>query len=728
MERKRLVLMGIFAFVAFFAKAQTSVLVLDAEMQPIPGSSIFQVDLGLSSPDRPVGVTNGKGVWQHAGPCTDSIQIKISAIGYEAQVLQLPCGEQQIIHLQSDVILLSGASVVGSLAPMSLKESPIRTQVISGQSLRQMPADDALEALDFTNGIRESIGCGVCGTQDIHINGLEGVYTLVLVDGVPLLGGLASAYALDGLPLSMVQHVEVIQGPASARFGSQAVGGVINVMLEPVENGRPAFRFRQDAHGRLVTSAVWSNPGKTWQFGADGQRFLRRIDDNGDGMTDAPNIKRLVLTARHVREKGSRRTRWLLRAMGEQRFGGQVEFEEDDRGGTLRYGERIDLLRAELIFGQNVDPDKKWRLAGGGAWHGQNSTYGTTHFNAFEWVSNVDLLWSGWEISDEQQLRGGVSLLWDVYADETAVSSDMNWLLPAFFLEESGKSNDLSWIVGVRAEQPIDFVEDSDLPTLPILAPRINVKWALLPQLDSRLNVGRGYRRIHLFTEEHASLDGSRRIQVQGSLKPELSWNANWSANWTLGTENRVSNWTWSLFATQFKNRLYADFNSEPNAIVYRNLPGLGRTRGMGLDGHGTLASGWSWTLGGTWMRSEIQKDESNEVHPLEFAPRWTGNADVSHQHGRWAFKLQAQVVGPMRLPIVDGLPWDSTPYGLVHAGLGRELGNHMMWIGMKNLTNTSQPLPLISADDPFSDDFDASRIYAPIEGARAYIEWSFGF
>ena len=82
-----------------------------------------------------------------------------------------------------------------------------------------------MESLDFTNGIRETIGCGVCGTNSVQLNGMGGVYSLVLVDGVPMLGGLASAYALDGIPLSMVQQVEVIQGPASARFGSQAVGG-----------------------------------------------------------------------------------------------------------------------------------------------------------------------------------------------------------------------------------------------------------------------------------------------------------------------------------------------------------------------------------------------------------------------------------------------------------------------------------------------------------------------
>ena len=137
---------------------------------------------------------------------------------------------------------------------MRLKASPIRTAVISRTSLAAVHAQDLAESLDFTTGVRESVACGVCGTNSIQLNGMEGVYSLVLLDGVPLLGGLASAYALDGLPISMLQQVEVIQGPASARFGSQAVGGVINVVLSPLHVGDAFASARLDGHGRLQVS------------------------------------------------------------------------------------------------------------------------------------------------------------------------------------------------------------------------------------------------------------------------------------------------------------------------------------------------------------------------------------------------------------------------------------------------------------------------------------------
>ena len=216
------------------------VLVSDGD-SGIPGATVW-LD------GRPVGATNAAGEWRWK---SGEGHLRIQALGYE-QALDIPrcvSGRQTVI-LDEATYALGGATVVGSMSPARLKESPIRTTVLASTTLNAVPAQDLVESLDFTNGIRETIGCGVCGTNSVQLNGMGGVYSLVLVDGVPMLGGLASAYALDGIPLSMIQQVEVIQGPASARFGSQAVGGVINVVLAPLHRGDAFARLRVDSHGR----------------------------------------------------------------------------------------------------------------------------------------------------------------------------------------------------------------------------------------------------------------------------------------------------------------------------------------------------------------------------------------------------------------------------------------------------------------------------------------------
>ena len=708
----------------------------------VPGAVVW-------SGGQPVGMTGSQGLFSWTPDSTDGskvLRLRVRAVGYEQIGFESTCQSGQLIRceLKDLAVALGGATVVGSLTPMSVKASPIRTQVVSGESLRSLKAQDVAEALDFTNGVRETVACGVCGTNDLHINGLEGVYTLVLLDGIPLLGGLASAYALDGIPLSMVQQVEVVQGPASARFGSQAVGGVVNVVLAPLTPGRSAANVRLDSHSRYQASAsaTFGRPDAAWQVGLDGLNFERRLDGNGDGFTDAPTLQRGVATLRHQRRGDERAVRLTGRLFAEERFGGELDFEERDRGTTRSYGERVDLLRSEWVFGSRPVTGKGWTYQGGAAYHRQASTYGLTSFNAEEFTASFDAYHSGWSWRDHRRVTGGASLLWDIYQDETPVDSDMNVWIPAVFAEYSGESKggagqaQWSWIHGLRIEKPSDRA--------PVLAPRVNVKWSR-NNSDVRLNLGRGYRRVHLFTEEHAALDGSRTVvQPEEGLDPESSWNAHLSASKDFGNDRWTASASIYGFATLFTDRIYADFDSIPDAILYRNIQGVGLSRGVGSDVWLT-GLGWRFNLGATLLQSEIFEGSSGawletlqgpgEVQP--FAPSLTTTLAIGRDHKGWGWNLNAQTVGVMRLPNNEELGDESEPYALVHASVFRRFGSttmqspfgrHTVTLGLRNLTNSTQVAPLVGSSDPFGENFDASRIYGPMEQRRIFLEWSCSF
>lgn len=78
--------------------------------------------------------------------------------------------------------------------------------------------------------MKPQYNCNVCNTGDIHINGLEGPYTMVLIDGMPMVSGLSTVYGLSGIPQSLINRVEIVRGPASTLYGSEAVGGLINII------------------------------------------------------------------------------------------------------------------------------------------------------------------------------------------------------------------------------------------------------------------------------------------------------------------------------------------------------------------------------------------------------------------------------------------------------------------------------------------------------------------
>ena len=94
------------------------------------------------------------------------------------------------------------------------------------------PTPSIFESLQNVNGIRPQLNCNVCNTGDIHINGLEGPYTFVLIDGMPIVSGLSTVYGLSGIPQSLIERVEIVKGPASTLYGSEAVGGIINIITK----------------------------------------------------------------------------------------------------------------------------------------------------------------------------------------------------------------------------------------------------------------------------------------------------------------------------------------------------------------------------------------------------------------------------------------------------------------------------------------------------------------
>ena len=733
-----LVLLSLF-LVADAASGQCGISV-SSQGSAIPNAS-------LSSNGVPFGATDATGYWsgqifQVAGAQNS---IEISALGFQSWEGGLECDADQrhVIKLKENTYALGGATVVGSLSAMKLKESPIRTQVLAGNALRDIPADDAAEALDFSNGLRETIACGVCGTNDIHINGLEGVYTLILLDGVPLLGGLASAYALDGIPLSMIQQVEVIQGPASARFGSQAVGGVINVVLAPLRPGLSSGSLGLDSHQRFMLSAAtsWGTEDAPWQVGLDAHRMTNRLDENFDGMTDAPTIERAVGTLRHQWSAEKRHWRTTLRGYAEKRFGGAMDFEESDRGTDNEYGERIDLLRGEWLLGGSPRLGRGMTFQGGLSFHDQRSTYGRTVFNAREFTANAEAFHSGWSWKENRTITGGMSLMWDNYSDETPAESDMNVLVPALYVEHTGANSSadaqhktFSWIHGLRIEKPFN--------ARVVVAPRINFKWSPSQAVDVRLNAGRGYRRVHLFTEEHAALDGSRTVlQPDQGLQPESSWNANFSGSWSTGDDTFAATVSAHVFSTLFTDRIYADFDSLPNAIVYRNIDGVGWNRGGGADVVLRGSSGWSCTLGATALRSQLLEQSDNPwsmeawkgAEDIEFAPNITANFGGGYRWENVGVNFSGQHVGTMRLPYYsDSEPDRSESFQLIHCSVFKSWparnvkhsdGTNTVIFGIKNLTNTVQSRPIIASEEPFSDDFDASRIYAPVEQRRLFVK-----
>ena len=143
----------------------------------------------------------------------------ISFLGMETVIREVDISHNVDVplsfQLQEKSGLLEEVVVTGTMKPTYVSKSPIKVDVITARQLETfLPAASSsiIENVQLINGVQEVISCGVCYTNNISINGLEGAYTAVLMDGTPMYGNLASVYGLNGIPNMIIDRFEVIKG------------------------------------------------------------------------------------------------------------------------------------------------------------------------------------------------------------------------------------------------------------------------------------------------------------------------------------------------------------------------------------------------------------------------------------------------------------------------------------------------------------------------------------
>ena len=117
------------------------------------------------------------------------------------------------------------------------KSTATIVNVASAKLFENTASSNLAESMAFQPGLRVENTCGNCGVVQLRINGLDGQYSQILLDSNPIFSSLATVYGLEQLPVAMIERVEVIRGGGSALFGSNAIGGVVNIITkEPLRN------------------------------------------------------------------------------------------------------------------------------------------------------------------------------------------------------------------------------------------------------------------------------------------------------------------------------------------------------------------------------------------------------------------------------------------------------------------------------------------------------------
>jgi len=683
---------------------------------------------------------------------TGSYKIAVTSSGFKTITQKISIIENQNLNLDfelnEDQNELNEVVVSGTLKAVKRLESAVPVEVYSPTFFKKNPTASIYDALQNINGVRPQLNCGVCNTGDIHINGLEGPYTLVLIDGMPIVSSLSTVYGLSGIPNSLVERIEIVKGPASSLYGSEAVGGLINIITKNPTNA-PVFSadyFTTSYFESNLDLGMKFNPTKksTTLLGINYFNYDQVIDKDNDNFTDVTLSERISIFNKWSFQRNHNRLFTIAaRGMYEDRWGGDVRWEKKYRGGDEIYGESIYTKRAELIGTYQLPFEEKLMLSFSGNVHYQDSRYGTTSYIANQKIGFLQLTWD--KKIGRNDFLVGIANRYSYYDDNTTATkeAESTWLPGIFVQDEITFSPKSQVLLGARYDY--NSIHGS------IFTPRIAYRFRANENTIFRLNAGTGFRVVNLFTEDHAALTGSRDVVIQNDLKPEKSVNVNLNyiqkINFGNGTFMGIET---TAFYTRFSNKIISDYETDPNKIIYDNIDGYAISQGISTNVDLNFTNGLKFILGATVLDNKNVQDGISERPFL--TEKFTGTWSVSYKIQPWNLLLDytGNVYSPMKLPLLNeydprnpNSPWYSIQ-NIQFTYTGWK--DFEVYGGVKNLLNftpkqnnpflisrTNDPFDknvqydsagkvLVTPDNPYGLTFDTTYVYGQNQTIRGFI------
>lgn len=602
--------------------------------------------------------TNLDGRFRISGLQPGEVTVLISTLGYAPKRLTVTLKpnttEDVQVNLEPDILKLGAVVITGTAVPTIYEESTVRTSVIARESMEQAGAVALADALDFETGVRVENNCNNCNFTQVRMNGLEGAYSQVLIDGAPVISNLAGVYGLEQLPEAMIEQVEVVKGGGSALYGGGAVAGTINLRTRVPNTSSAEVSY--DARsiggeaGAHKVDAILEKPlesgGGLILFGTMQSR--QAYDHNDDGYSEVAELSaQTVGFTLHAEPWRNGQVRLEGHHMRESRRGGNdfdlpkheaniAEAVDHVRwGGSVNVNHRFDfvsfdadyalqLLERDSYYGGLAEDTPEARLE---AMQAYGYTSNPVHYASLQATSVIG----------DHALIVGVGSTIDQLEDRTTRNPEY-WVDESIeeigvYLQDNVQWRSLDLVAGARIDQHSELDD-------PVLSPRLAMRLDVVADLQLRASVSTGFRAPQTFDEDlHIETLGAdqRVIRNARGLVAEKSLSFSAGAEWTrtLGY-SRSMLLSANLFRTQLGDPFAIELISAETDHIYEriNASESATVEGVELEAVIRLAPSLECRFGWTLQRHEY--DTNIELLPgvthREFlrTPESFGNLQVT--------------------------------------------------------------------------------------------------
>lgn len=264
----------------------------NGDKKPIVGATVRIMNTSLGA------ITNSKGFFHIKGIPKGTYDLMITGVGLKPIhynfTIEKELNEPMTLNFEMEEAAIQTADVIitATRSEKIYEDVPIKVSVINNRDFVATNSVDIKDGLNFQPGVRTETNCQNCGFSQVRINGLDGRYSQILIDGNAIFSSLNGVYGLEQMPSNMIDRIEVIRG-GSSLYGGNAVAGIINIILkEPYYNNFNFDVFQSfidektfDKTFNLNGSIISDNQN----FGSYLFGFIRdreNYDDNNDGFSD----------------------------------------------------------------------------------------------------------------------------------------------------------------------------------------------------------------------------------------------------------------------------------------------------------------------------------------------------------------------------------------------------------------------------------------------------------
>jgi outer membrane receptor for ferrienterochelin and colicins len=562
-----------------------------------------------------------------------------------------------------------------------VQDEPIRVEVIGREEIEEkllMTPGNISMLVAETGGVRVQVTSPSLGASSIRMQGMNGRYTSLLSDGLPLYGGQASSIGLLQIPPTDLGQVEIIKGAASALYGPSALGGVINLVsrrpgAEPQAEllANITSRDGQDLTGYAATPI-----GGDWSASiVGGLHRQSRHDLDDDGWIDIPGYRRWTARPRIFwNSEGGAKLYATVGAMGEKRRGGTLPGSSTPDGQPFPESQDTHRLDGGIIA--------EAPLAGIGTLHLRAAAVEQKHEHRYGSVIEDDrhgTLFGEASLggrSDRTSWLAGLAYQRDTYRSETFPDFDYSYDTPAVLAQIE---HDLLDRLTVAASGRVDF--HSAYGTQ--FSPRLSALYKP-GALTIRASLGRGFYAPTPFVEEIEAA-GLSRLAPLKDLRAETVESASFDIGYVFGRfEANVA-----LFASNLHDAVRIEEINGGTAVRLVNTDGLTRTRGAELL---LRYRAGPFTVTGSYVH--VDATDSDPVAGRRWAPvtprNTAGMVAMWEKHGRGRIGIEAYYTGAQ---LLDDNPYRSRGRPYVELGMLGEvtLGRASLFLNAENLLNVRQ-------------------------------------